>query len=87
MSRRPEWGRHIRACPQESSELLRELREFVPRWDVFGKSSGRLQFEPDLRPIEFYDVLQWLAVHPQMTVGECDNHLQLVRCTLMCDPT
>ncbi|KAJ7436925.1 hypothetical protein FB451DRAFT_181491 [Mycena latifolia] len=50
-----EWGRHIRSSPQSSHELLRELRQFVPPWDVFGCH---------LCPNDFYDVVQWLKTFP-----------------------
>ncbi|KAJ7093810.1 hypothetical protein C8R44DRAFT_718714 [Mycena epipterygia] len=51
-----EWGRHIRSSPH-SSELLQELREFVPPFDgatpIF-----------NLCAVEFHDVLEWLKAFP-----------------------
>ncbi|KAJ7920414.1 hypothetical protein B0H13DRAFT_2319466 [Mycena leptocephala] len=30
-----DWGRHIRSSPQSNPELLQELNDFVPPWDIF----------------------------------------------------
>jgi hypothetical protein len=70
-ARLPEWGRHVRCSPHSSPELLRELHEFVPRWDVFSTdvfSTG--DDETDLRPIEFHDVVQWLKVFLMAITGD-----------------
>ncbi|KAJ7435433.1 hypothetical protein FB451DRAFT_272082 [Mycena latifolia] len=54
-----EWGRHIRSSsPQSNPELLHELQEFLPPWEVF--ESGIYT----LCPTDFYDVLQWLKTSP-----------------------
>ncbi|KAJ7907399.1 hypothetical protein B0H13DRAFT_2018805 [Mycena leptocephala] len=60
-----EWGRHIRSSPQSHPELLRELHQFIPPWDVFSDEENRLE------PVEFYDVVQWLKVsyHELLTVS------------------
>lgn len=60
-SKLPEWGRHIRSSPHSSPELLNELRDFVPHWDVF----SNFVHVTYLCPIEFHDVVQWLKVHPK----------------------
>ncbi|KAJ7897885.1 hypothetical protein B0H14DRAFT_290703 [Mycena olivaceomarginata] len=50
----PQWGRFIRSSPQSDPELLEDLDQFSPPWDVpFPKYWG-------LEPVEFYDVIQWL---------------------------
>ncbi|KAJ6573441.1 hypothetical protein DFH09DRAFT_388515 [Mycena vulgaris] len=51
-----EWGRYIRCSPQSDPELLKELMEFVPAWDVFSEWDARLE------PVDFHDVIQWLKV-------------------------
>jgi hypothetical protein len=51
-----EWGCHIRSSPQQDPELLQKLDQFVPPWDAFSKASVCL------KPVEFYDVIQWLKV-------------------------
>ncbi|KAJ7899462.1 hypothetical protein B0H14DRAFT_2556539 [Mycena olivaceomarginata] len=50
----PKWGRHIRSSPQCDPELLQELDQFIPPFDVFSDSWNHLQ------PVEFHDVVQWL---------------------------
>ncbi|KAJ7630140.1 hypothetical protein B0H17DRAFT_541970 [Mycena rosella] len=62
-----EWGRHIRSSPELGPELLQDLRQFVPPWDVF-VDEGRQR----LLPIEFYDVVQWLKASsdPQLDLIE-----------------
>ncbi|KAF7344231.1 putative nwd2 protein [Mycena venus] len=53
-----EWGRHIRSSPQSNPELLEELIEFCPPWDIFSEWNKRLE------PVEFHDVVQWLKASP-----------------------
>ncbi|KAF7348919.1 putative nwd2 protein [Mycena venus] len=53
-----EWGRYVRCSPQSNHELLKELTEFVPAWDVFSEWNGSLE------PVEFHDVVQWLRESP-----------------------
>ncbi|KAJ7700167.1 hypothetical protein B0H14DRAFT_3651798 [Mycena olivaceomarginata] len=57
-----EWGRHVRSSPQSNPELLRELDQFVPPWDVFSEG---------LEPVEFYDVVRWLKT-------STDAHVDLI---------
>ncbi|KAJ7887760.1 hypothetical protein B0H13DRAFT_1888717 [Mycena leptocephala] len=52
-----EWGRHIRSS-DPTPELMNELHEFVPPWDVFKAEGGKLD------PVDFYDVVQWLRNAP-----------------------
>ncbi|KAJ7326216.1 hypothetical protein DFH08DRAFT_816568 [Mycena albidolilacea] len=49
-----EWGHYIRSSPQSDPELLWNLNQFVPPWDVFSNSGNHLE------PVEFYDVIKWL---------------------------
>jgi hypothetical protein len=55
----PLWGRLIR-CSPPSKQLLRELDEFVPPWNLF-PSSDHARY--CLCPSEFHDVVQWLKVN------------------------
>ncbi|KAJ7840012.1 hypothetical protein B0H13DRAFT_2101258, partial [Mycena leptocephala] len=50
------WGSHVRSSPHSSTELLHDLDEFVPPWNVFSKED---MIDPSA---EFYDVVQWLKV-------------------------
>ncbi|KAJ7681907.1 hypothetical protein DFH06DRAFT_284075 [Mycena polygramma] len=58
-----QWGQLIRqlAHSQSSPDLLRDLREFVPHWDMF-----RSHYCDDDRlcVAEFYHVVQWLKAFP-----------------------
>ncbi|KAF7348913.1 putative nwd2 protein [Mycena venus] len=45
-----------RCSPQSNPELLKELMEFIPPWDVFSGNG--------LEPVEFHDVVQWLRASP-----------------------
>ncbi|KAF8182427.1 hypothetical protein K438DRAFT_1840198 [Mycena galopus ATCC 62051] len=68
-----EWGRHIRSCTQSDPEVLQALTRFIPPWDVFSEAGF------DLKPVEFYDVVQWLksSFHPQSDLIACwQNHLK-----------
>ncbi|KAF8194725.1 hypothetical protein K438DRAFT_1827335 [Mycena galopus ATCC 62051] len=68
-----EWGRHIRSCTQSNPEVLQALSRFIPPWDVFSEAGF------DLKPVEFYDVVQWLksSFHPQSDLIACwQNHLK-----------
>ncbi|KAJ7807182.1 hypothetical protein B0H14DRAFT_2609898 [Mycena olivaceomarginata] len=52
------WGRQIRSSPQSDLELLHELDQYVPHWNIFPQHA--------VEPIEFYDVVQWLKTSPNL---------------------
>ncbi|KAJ7857651.1 hypothetical protein B0H14DRAFT_686540 [Mycena olivaceomarginata] len=56
------WGELIRCSPHSSPELLQDLYEFVPPWELF--SSSDQHGDDCLCSVEFHDVVQWLKEHP-----------------------
>ncbi|KAJ7681917.1 hypothetical protein DFH06DRAFT_1463809 [Mycena polygramma] len=62
------WGQLIRHSPH-CLELLRDLREFDPHWDVF--CSSYCHFDC-LCAVEFYHVVQWLKGFPNPSADVLD---------------
>ncbi|KAF8192297.1 hypothetical protein K438DRAFT_1935123 [Mycena galopus ATCC 62051] len=52
-----KWGSFVRRSPQSNEELLKEIERFIPRLD--NREVDYLH-----RPVEFYNVLQWLKTSP-----------------------